>query len=117
MSITYRGRRIQNKWELARIQAHWQGVDDFTIERAREGRNSSCVDCFQRPLDGGLRCLGCYRKVATPVRKTESVTSFRHGTEHGAARHRGRGEAPCRECVDAERKASAERKRRQRNAA
>jgi hypothetical protein len=115
--FTYRGRRVHHPSELARLEAHWDGVDDFTIDRARQGLNRSCVDCFQKPLHGGLRCLPCYQEVATPLVRTESVTSFRHGTEHGAARHRKRGEAPCSACQEAERRASRERKRRSRSAA
>ena len=117
MGMTYRGRRVHNRWELERLQAHLEGVDDWTIQAAREGNNRSCVDCFRPSLYGGLRCLPCFQEVATPIRRVESTTGFRHGTEHGASRHRGRGEPPCGECADAERKASTERKRRQRSAA
>jgi hypothetical protein len=32
------------------------------LELARAGTNRACVDCADRPLFGGLRCLPCFQR-------------------------------------------------------
>ena len=62
--VSFMGRRPQDGYELSRLMAHWQGVPMATIEAAREGRNGRCVECGRAPLDGGLRCVRCFGRVA-----------------------------------------------------
>ena len=107
MGMTYRGRRVHNRWELERLQAHLEGVDDWTIQAAREGNNRSCVDCFRPSLYGGLRCLDCFGKVASPASSAGGC-----GTDAGYTAHRRSGVTPCGACREAHSKAQALRKRR-----
>ena len=107
MNTTYRGRTMHYPTERARLQAHWDGVDDLTIQHAREGNNRSCVDCFQPSLYGGLRCLDCFGKVASPASSVGGC-----GTDAGYTAHRRSGVTPCGACREAHSKAQALRKRR-----
>ena len=104
---TYRGRRPQNGAELVRLKAHWEGVPDSVIEAARLGNNRSCVGCFKPSLDGGLRCLDCFRKVASPASSVGGC-----GTDAGYTAHLRSGVTPCGACREAHSKAQALRKRR-----
>jgi len=69
--VPYRGRRVQTGSELDCIRAHWGGVADATLELAREGLNTCCVDCSAWPMDGGLRCVPCF--IATVVERRKAA--------------------------------------------
>jgi hypothetical protein len=47
------------------------------LELARAGTNRACVDCADRPLFGGLRCLPCFQRRC----------SRNAGVEHLCVRH------------------------------
>lgn len=68
---TYRHIRAQTGYELRIVTAHWRGVSDLRLVRAREGTNLACVDCGGEPLGGGLRCGPCFTAVvaARPGRR------------------------------------------------
>ena len=65
----YRGRMFQTGYELDCIVAHWDGVSDAALELVRGGLNTSCVDCGDWPMDGGLRCQPCFTTVVLERRK------------------------------------------------
>jgi hypothetical protein len=65
----YRGRRFQTGYELACLVANWDGVTAAALEVVRGGLNTSCVDCGDRPMDGGLRCQPCFTTVVLKRRK------------------------------------------------
>lgn len=104
---TYRGKRFQSGSEIERMRAHWEGIAEGLLVAAREGSNPWCVGCSAPPLDGGLRCLACFRKVARP-----KTTVSGCGTEAGCAAHRRRNEAPCRSCLEGARAAQVGREQR-----
>lgn len=51
---------------------HFKGVDEQTIQHAREGTNRFCVNCGREPLAGGLRCWECF--VHTSRQRRYGVT-------------------------------------------
>lgn len=99
-------------------RAHWGPIPEYArprlLELVRAGANRRCVDCDQTPLDGGLRCYGCFQaRCAAKVRKAPTGC----GTDKGFQKHRYAGEEPCGPCRDAHRARDAEQKRRRRQAA
>ena len=62
---------------------------------AQQGINSNCVDCWEKPYAGGMRCLPCFQARCDARAGTHSVVQ-RPGTAGYAAGCRCRG---CREAA------------------
>jgi hypothetical protein len=77
-----------------------------------EAEAPKCVDCGRPPMLDGLRCLGCFRKVATPDLRTDPTWHRRCGTDSGYHRHHRSNEKPCDLCRAAHTQARKDRKER-----
>ena len=60
---------FQTGYELDCLVAHWDGVSDAALELAREGLNTSCVDCSAWPMGGALRCGPCFTATVAKHRE------------------------------------------------
>jgi hypothetical protein len=89
------------------LRARQNGFDDVEYaepvqrtkveEWARAGENPACIDCGDKPLFGGLRCLDCFQVRCERRQESAPKHKFVDAPSHWGY-NRG---CRCRDCMDA----------------